>query len=69
MDPLKQPDTLRPLPRNEGWAGEPHECECEGPDDSCPACSALTQCVRCEISARLDEREADHSSYERHLGL
>jgi RecJ-like exonuclease len=27
------------------------------------------QCVRCEISARLDEREADHSSYEQHLGL
>jgi hypothetical protein len=27
------------------------------------------QCVRCEISARLDEREADRSSYERHLGL
>jgi hypothetical protein len=25
----------------EGWAGEPHECECDGPDDSCPACSQL----------------------------
>jgi hypothetical protein len=24
-----------------GWAGEPHECECSGPDDSCPACSEL----------------------------
>jgi hypothetical protein len=25
----------------EGWAGEPHECQCDGPDDSCPACSSL----------------------------
>lgn len=24
-----------------GWAGEPHECECSSPDDSCPACSEL----------------------------
>ena len=27
----------------EGWAGEPHECECSSPDDSCPACSAIGQ--------------------------
>lgn len=25
----------------EGWAGAEHECACSGPDDSCPACSAI----------------------------
>ena len=28
-------------PYGGGWAGEPHECQCDGPDDSCPACSEI----------------------------
>ena len=24
-----------------GWAGEPHDCECATPNDSCPACSEV----------------------------
>jgi hypothetical protein len=35
----RERDEVRDM--GEGWAGEPHGCQCEGPDDSCPACSAI----------------------------
>jgi hypothetical protein len=50
VSPLAAEVWQRILPANphgpagtEGWAGEPHECECGGPDDSCPACSEIGQ--------------------------
>ena len=39
----------------EGWAGEPHECTCSGPDESCPACSSLPQYLA-DVAATLGRR-------------